>query len=395
MIYQIEALTVVLLLAFVTLWGIEYKKAGAAVDSVGSSAGEPDADPLSLSATRPVRGFLAVCIVLHHLSGYFPTFSFLKIFTHVGYIVVAVFFFLSGYGVYYGYTHKENYLKVFWPGRIRSVMLPFWIADILAFALNHFGCFALSRSTEQMRPLKDFLWSLIDTNRIIGPGWYILILFAFYGIFWLAFSIGRTEKAKFGWLFGLFVAVLGVTITLRYLNEMQPEGQRMLSVTDVFYRSDFGFLAGVLWCRYRERIDARLAGRYRRAVLLSALAFIGFSLVYIVGGFTTGIVYHLCENVGSLLSALAFCMLFVVLLYRFRIGNPVLRFCGKISYEMHLLHYPCIELLWHIEPLREHPLAFTAAVMILTVPIAIGLNRLNRSLSDLLTGKNKKKAEGR
>lgn len=86
-------------------------------------------DAFSLQNTLPIRGFAAIAVYLCHL-GIEPFYKYY-------FYLVSIFFFFSGYGLIYNFKHKKNYLKGFLNKRIFSIMIPLWIATIVA--LNLFG----------------------------------------------------------------------------------------------------------------------------------------------------------------------------------------------------------------------------------------------------------------
>lgn len=71
-------------------------------------------DYLSIEKTKKVKGIAAILILLHHLAQRVAIpkpFAFIR---YVGFILVAVFFFFSGYGLSFGLRYKSDYLKHFW-----------------------------------------------------------------------------------------------------------------------------------------------------------------------------------------------------------------------------------------------------------------------------------------
>lgn len=90
---------------------------------------------LSKESTTNLRGLLAVGIVLHHASGYYTELSFISSFRYVGYLIVALFFFLSGYGLQYGFENKKRYMRSFLRNRLCVILIPYWIATTLEFVL--------------------------------------------------------------------------------------------------------------------------------------------------------------------------------------------------------------------------------------------------------------------
>lgn len=98
----------------------------------------------SKDATLPLRGFLALFIVLHHISlrlvylkpdGYLLDFAE---FGGWGEPIVSVFFFMSGYGIIKSYQKKgKSYLDGFLRGRLFRIVVPYIICCILYIPFNN------------------------------------------------------------------------------------------------------------------------------------------------------------------------------------------------------------------------------------------------------------------
>ncbi len=69
-------------------------------------------DYLSLDTGKALRGFFALVVVFHHLAQQTETGLLFHRFTHAGYLCVAVFFFLSGYGLQRSHMNSPRYSRV-------------------------------------------------------------------------------------------------------------------------------------------------------------------------------------------------------------------------------------------------------------------------------------------
>lgn len=90
----------------------------------------------SVEATLPLRGLLAVGIVLHHISQRVgqavPDVWGLSQFEFLGAPIVAVFFFLSGYGLMKSLRVKgTSYLDGFLRKRMTKVLLPLLLCSLV------------------------------------------------------------------------------------------------------------------------------------------------------------------------------------------------------------------------------------------------------------------------
>lgn len=104
--------------------------------------------------TDCVKGYMCICVLIHHLyqySGFFSHSYFGHFLQMLGYWAVGVFLFISGYGLMFSYTHKEGYLKTFFKKRFLPLYFSYAIMVILYFAV-----FPENFSLEYA--LKSFLW---------------------------------------------------------------------------------------------------------------------------------------------------------------------------------------------------------------------------------------------
>lgn len=74
------------------------------------------------------RGLLCIIIFTDHFSQELNDPGLMKIFSFCGYVIVAIFFTISGYGLTKQYLNrKEDYLSNFFKKRILSILIPFWL----------------------------------------------------------------------------------------------------------------------------------------------------------------------------------------------------------------------------------------------------------------------------
>ena len=65
-------------------------------------------DYLSVQSTVGLRGFLALGIIFHHLTQWVSTGVEFENFSYMGTYIVSIFFFLSGYGLYFQNEKKRK-----------------------------------------------------------------------------------------------------------------------------------------------------------------------------------------------------------------------------------------------------------------------------------------------
>lgn len=142
----------------------------------------------SKEITIVLKALLPLVIVLHHLA--FKThilhFSWLM---HIGPYIVSLFFFMSGYGLFYSLRYKPNYLKYFAAKRLSSLLIPYIICIIIYQCQTYF--------IDKKIPIYDLSMFFIgDTNCILPASWYVIVIFVLYCLFWGCFKIRRIIREQ-------------------------------------------------------------------------------------------------------------------------------------------------------------------------------------------------------
>lgn len=140
---------------------------------------------LSKKNTDCLKGIFAVVVVLAHIRGRLPVFNDTvvgQILTASGYLAVAVFFFLSAYGLQASVDSKGvAYLQTFPRRRI----LPFYGTYLFVLML-YVLVYAWSGELNTVKPNILFR-SLIFGGTLIENGWYLQTALLFYIMFWAIF----------------------------------------------------------------------------------------------------------------------------------------------------------------------------------------------------------------
>ena len=145
--------------------------------------GEWNEEFMSLEQTKYIQGFLAICIMLHHIGQEtcapwqnYKLLPGLEFFVPIGYLMVSMFFMFSGFGLYKSFSSKDNYLVGFFKKRMLPLILAFlfsnWIYFIARIIMH-----------EKMNGWKIFCY-------ITGYGlpnlyaWFALVMPLFYPFFY-------------------------------------------------------------------------------------------------------------------------------------------------------------------------------------------------------------------
>lgn len=124
-----------------------------------------------------IKNMLAIIVLFSHMVVK-TDMGFLSCLYDAGTFAVAIFFFLSGYGVTFSVIHKPSYLKFFFRGRILYILIMYVLATIVYVSL----CYVCGIDG-------DFVfWRIFSCYPILPYGWYFVVLLCLYVVF-LASSI--------------------------------------------------------------------------------------------------------------------------------------------------------------------------------------------------------------
>ncbi|MBQ7595039.1 MAG: acyltransferase [Clostridia bacterium] len=269
---------------------------------------------MSIQNLLAFRGLFAITILLHHLSASFVPAYALGLFTHIGYLFVALFFFLSGYGLMFSFNKNRNYirLKTFILKRFFNTLLPYWLCVILTALI----CMTFFTPVAPKRLLISF----ISPTSIVLNAWYVFEIVILYAVFAVLFRLKNIKSSLF--LMLLFV----VALTAFFLARR----------SSIWARSLPAFYLGIAYCHYREKADRFIKKSF---YLKASAVFVLFAFFCVCRYFFVKKGSYWADNIFAILSSSLFSVLFFgFLIKKIKLGNPVLNFSGKISYEIYLMH---------------------------------------------------------
>ncbi|WP_022774730.1 acyltransferase family protein [Butyrivibrio sp. AE2015] len=361
---------------------------------------------LSLEQTKAIQGFLAICIMLHHIaqktcaSWIQPQTRIvhgLDMFVPIGYLLVSVFLFFNGYGVYKSYHTKENYLDGFIKKRILPVVLALYTTTVIFFI-------ARLLVGEKMDAKQVVLY--LTSIQLCNPNtWYVIVLPFFYLAFYFSFKFIKKD--------GLAVLATTAFVVLYMLLGTRIDHNDYWIRGEWWYNCVFLFPVGIIFAKFEDKIIPHLKKHYW-VYLVAALLL--FYPLYIYSGFICNIFGYYGDNWGapdtvfrrrvSLLSQVFLTteFVFTVLLTNMKVafGNKFLKFMGTITLEFYLIHGLYVELFgWQFDggvPSPHHikyVLVYVLVVFALGVPSAMLLKRLHGVIlrkPDAITSHSRKAA---
>ncbi len=347
---MIQSLICLAPIAVLFLWNVKIAGIGKNFD-----------DYMSVDNMQNIRGMLAVLIVIHHFSGMIEENSMFFLFNHIGYLVVALFLFLSGYGLAYGVQNKPGYISgvKFLYTRIPKLVIPYWIAVVI-YAVGYFAA-------GEPNTWKEILLSFVSFKNIVGSSWYIFELIGLYIIFFLSFKI-KNRKIALSVLFVL-VAVCAIGF---YFGD---------SFSDVWYRSIFAFPLGVLYSLKKDKIESFLLNKtIGKYIVLILFLIILLSLRYVCVVFDLSYLQVLFDVTSSAM----FALVAVIMLRKIKLGNKALGFLGSLSFEIYLVHFLLLKLIYSLYFNGQINLLLYFVISIVSIILAAYImNFIDRSLTKL------------
>jgi len=335
---------------------------------------------MSLSQTKELQGFIAVCIVFHPLGQKTcapwlnPEYIVhgLDFFVPIGYLCVAVFLFCSGYGMYKSYHTKENYLEGFFVRRFMPLILAFLTTECM---------FLYARI--QMGEAIEWVphpFTVGGPNLYNTYAWYVFALMVLYIGFYVAFRFCKNEK----WA----IVILGV-ITVGYILYCD-----YWIYGDWWYNTVILFIVGLLFAKHEEKIIAQVKKRYGIfAIATGILTITTFTI-------SNSIFDRWGRVLIQMLAAILFVTFIFLLRMKVKIGNKALAFFGSFTLELYLMHGLFVQLFGFsfisekIKPLYyiRNVALYTLVVLVISIPLAYALHLLFKCILTFL-GKHKAGAQ--
>lgn len=274
-----------------------------------------DVDYLSNKSTKSLKGLLALFIIFHHISQKITTGENFSNFEYMGRYIVALFFFLSGYGLYFQYSNNPTYMENFLKKRLVRIFIPFFIFIVI---------YVIYRATLGEVVNVDFFLSFWkDHSNIIYNGWFINSIIVLYVIFYVSLVRKDSKIAEYKLVF--------LTLVYIFWKAYQNHG-------DWEYVSIMAFLLGVFWTKNRVSIDKLLEKNYFIfLVSFSILMYVFhyYEVIMKIIGITNKYVYY--GIVGNICT-MVFVVYFLLLTNKLNFSNKYLGFLGNISFEIYMIH---------------------------------------------------------
>lgn len=345
-------------LCFILLWGAK-----------SAPKGQLRTDALTLQSDLPLRGFFMLLIIFHHLSQQLTHPDDLKLLQGVGILCVSFFFFHSGYGLVKSLALNPDYFHAFFRRRYTKLLVPFFLSNLIYLGVNlYFGA-----SCSRLRLIKCMLGlELVNTH-----AWFILTIAMFYFAFYCIFRFCPQKKLRYFLLF-IFQLFYSAFCMHRGAGLQLFEGPWWFNSSSLFF-------IGTLLAGYEAPITAFIRKNYRLLAMLSVPVFL---LFYAVSVYITGAFPYQTQDMSPLsprmlqswfnllwqsLAVISFCAAVTLFSLKVSCSNAALRFLGKISLELYLIHGLFIQLFKGQLCLLENDFLFVVLTTLCSVAAAWAL----------------------
>lgn len=348
--------------------------------------GEFNEDFLSFEQTKYVQGYLAICIMLHHIGQEmsaswqkYPLIKGLEFFVPLGYLFVGFFLLCSGYGLYVSFQKKPDYLE---SGFFRRRVLPLLIGYIFSGWLFLACRLIMGQKLSGLTILRYFfgIW-------LCNPyGWFAIIMPLFYVFFFIAFKFCKKCPILVTAILVTIYTFIGTCIDH---NDHFMCGQWWYNCVQMFW-------IGLLVAKYKDKLVIWARKHYvLKLIVIIALYFVAKQLSLLAETFIsyygeyaglpkalTVLCRWICLTADMLRTSFFGFMLLMIGL-KVRIGNRFLKMMGTITFEFYIIHGLVIEFFSYrfcdvVKPIvriTSIPLMIIV-VFVLSLPLAFGMKKI-------------------
>lgn len=266
---------------------------------------------LTKDNTNAVKGIFILIVFCSHIKQYIPynnklldSFMMNNIVIFLGQLMVTMFLFYSGYGIYESIKKKDNYIKDFPKKRILKTLLSYDFCVMLYLII-----YLILKNKFTLKKL--FLY-LIGWLNFGNSNWYIFCILVLYLITYLSFKVFKNNKKA-------IVSTLFLTILFYiFLKNTQPS----------YWRNTlFCYNLGMIYSYNKDKIEKFILKNSRYLLILLFMIII-FSLLYKIK--TLNVLYF------DLLS-LVFVIIIVLISLKININSPILKWFGDNLFWVYIL----------------------------------------------------------
>lgn len=263
----------------------------------------------------------------------------------LGPLGVAIFFFVSGYGLYA--SHRLDALnKQFLTKRLAKVYVPYIIVRIIRLPFSN----DLGIEINNIFELLEYILGIT-----FSPAWFVVVIMIFYFLYYFISKLKYDDKRK---ILTLFVATFILSLVL-YIIFGEEETN--------WYGNNFLFPLGILFGFCKTGILKLIKKRYLVMVLVNVSALLLTGVLY----FKLGSIWQLVDKMFAGIFLVTF---FILITQKLDIRSPFMIFLGKYSLYLYLIHTSVYRIMRTNFDMKN-PI-FTTLYFAVTIGVAILLKKI-------------------
>lgn len=296
---------------------------------------------LSISTTTCIKGFFVFLVFLSHSRQYVEYNNSIDILytifqNRLGQLIVCMFLFYSGYGIYESIKKKgKDYINKLPKNRILKLIIHFDIALIIYYLLSFI--------TGTKYGLRQIVLSLIGWESIGNSNWFIFAILVCYAVSYICFKIFKNNK----------LSLISVTLfSLAYILIMRRVKPSW------WYDTILCYPLGMIFSYYKTWIENKLLNTNLKYYIL---------LILTCAVFCIFIKY---QNIYTLLlNSMVFSILVVLVTVKIDINNGALMWLGKNVFNVYILQRIPMTLISHFFNFSPYIFVLISFIMVIVVSI--------------------------
>lgn len=318
-----------------------------------------DAQYLSKEYTQPIKGIFVIIVFLSHVRTYTEfnhssDLFVINVLNYLGQLMVALFLFYSGYGIYEAIKKRGNvYIDSLIKNRLGKTYFDFALSIILFLILD--------MSIGKFYSASQIVLSFIGWSSIGNSAWYMFAIFTLYLLTFVCFKFSKDNR---------ITAIILLTVcSLGYIYILSLIKPNYWSSTYLCY------VAGMWYSFFKEKIDHILKNK----VILYYLVTICSLVIYMY--------FYRIRNQRLLmfnLVAILFCLVFVLGSMKISFHSKILTWLGNHLFWIYILQRIPMILLKHCGVAAQYPYIFLFVTFIVTLLMAYYMNIISNQLKKLV-----------
>lgn len=326
-----------------------------------------DNDYLSKNNTYVIKGIFIICIFLSHINDYvsfdffFDKLVILFLF-YLSQLMVTMFLFYSGYGIYESIKNKgSNYIDLFPKRRIAFTFLNFAMAVTIYLSISFL--------IDVHYSLDNILFSYIGWQSIGNSSWYMFAIFTLYLFTYFSFKWLKdcsNEKMP------LYFITLLVFIYIFVLTDIKPPR---------YTNTILCYILGMWYSYYKDSFHALLQNNNRLysyllggTIFLFAVSAVLF-LNYFINLKYLSILFY---NFFSII----FCFLMLLITMKFSFDSSILRWLGMYLFWIYILQRIPMILLKRVNAIYNYPYVYIILCAFVTLFLAFLMNKVSMRIKE-------------